>query len=207
MANHYGSRQKGKIMFSARSTKCFIQIIPCEIPAISCKIHENLFIHDFQTFANRHDATSSVVTVKQSSWAWDSQPIILLCYIQYSLKISWKSVYPFSTLLLWCCFMIRMPSTSTPPPVKIAKILYAKGSVEHSPNVAECSFYQVPPILDIEWKHSFFRNVANRQTDRQTDDRGESINIAVWLKLLYRIMYETVHYMLKFFNISSHANE
>ena len=127
MANHYGSRNKGKIMFSARPPKCFIQIIPCVIPAISCKIHENVFIHDYQNFANRHDATPRVVTVKQSSWVWDSQPIILLCYIQYSLKISWKSVYPFSTMLLWCCFMIRMPSTSTPPPEKKCKNPVCKG--------------------------------------------------------------------------------
>ena len=48
--------------------------------------------------------------------------------------------------------------------------------MEHHENVLNCSFYQVPPTLKISWKfvQQFFRSVANRQTDRQTDKAMDS---------------------------------
>ena len=52
--------------------------------------------------------------------------------------------------------------------------------MEHPENVPNCSLYQVPLTPQISWKsvQPFFRNVANRQRDRQTDratDNDENI--------------------------------
>ena len=45
------------------------------------------------------------------------------------------------------------------------------GLMEHPENVSNWSLYQVPPTLKNSWKsfQPFSLNVANRQTDRQTD--------------------------------------
>ena len=54
---------------------------------------------------------------------------------------------------------------------KLVKILCSRGLMEHPENVPNCSLYQVPPTLQISWKsvQPFFRNVANRQRDRQSN--------------------------------------
>ena len=56
--------------------------------------------------------------------------------------------------------------------------------MEHPKNVSNSSLYQVPPTLKISWKsvQLFFRNVANRQADRQTNkamDNDENITFAM----------------------------
>ena len=55
--------------------------------------------------------------------------------------------------------------------------------MERLENVPNCSLYQVPPTLKISWKsvQSFFHNVANRQTNRQTQatDNDENITFAM----------------------------
>ena len=65
------------------------------------------------------------------------------------------------------------------------KILCLRGWMEHLENVHYCYLYWVLPTLKISWKsvHSFFRNVANKQTDRQTNrqatDNDENITFAM----------------------------
>ena len=51
------------------------------------------------------------------------------------------------------------------------KFLCSRGLMEYPENVPNCSLYQAPPTLQISWKsvQPFFRNVANRQTDKQTN--------------------------------------
>ena len=43
-------------------------------------------------------------------------------------------------------------------------------------NVADCSLYQIPTITKISWKsvNTFVRNVANRQTNKQTEMKTSS---------------------------------
>ena len=56
--------------------------------------------------------------------------------------------------------------------------------MEYPENVPNCSLYQVPPTLKISWKsiQPFFRNVANGQTDKQTNPgtyNDENITFAI----------------------------
>ena len=53
---------------------------------------------------------------------------------------------------------------------KVKYILCSRGYMEYPGNVPNCCLYQVPPTLKISWKsvQPLFRNVANRQTDKQT---------------------------------------
>ena len=65
--------------------------------------------------------------------------------------------------------------------------------MEYPENVPNCSLYQVPPNLKISWKsvQPSFRNVANRQTNRQTQatDNDENITFAMAEVIIMNILY------------------
>ena len=77
-----------------------------------------------------------------------------LSHIRPVLKISWKSILPFSVMLL----------IDTDSSDKIEKeIMDAKGSNEHPQKGPDCSTY---PAAFMKSVHAFSRNMANRQTNQ-----------------------------------------
>ena len=98
---------------------------------------------------------------KVSKQQHQNTPLCFLSNVSSILKISWKSILPSFSNAGHRHGLLRK----------------CRGNHMLCPqNVADCSLYQIPPITKISWKsvNTFVRNVANRQTNKQTEMKTSS---------------------------------